>query len=61
MMENWVYVVVATVFALGYWIGHRKGKLDGQREMLFQQQKIEATRMWTEAISKYMGGQDAKN
>ncbi len=56
-MENWIYVLIVTVFALGYWTGHRRGKLDGQQEMLYQQQRLEATRIWAETM-KPKGGTD---
>ena len=58
MVEKWIYVAIVAVFALGYWIGHRKGKFDAQQEMMFHQQQLEATRMWTESLSKYMGGEN---
>ena len=54
MMEYWIYVVIVTVFSFGYWIGHRKGKSDAQQEMLFNQQRVEATRVWAETMK---GGQ----
>lgn len=55
---NWIYVAVLAAFALGYWIGHRKGKSDTQQEMIFQQQRMEATRIWSETMKPYMGGQN---
>ena len=56
MMEIWIYVVVVVAFTLGYLIGHRKGKSDSQQEMLFNQQRVEATRIWAETM-KQNGGQ----
>ena len=56
MTEYWIYLAVIGAFTLGYWVGHRKGKSDAQQEMMFQQQRMEATKVWTEAIGKMMGG-----
>ena len=58
MMEKWIYIAIVAVFALGYWIGHRKGKSDAQQEMLFNQQRIEATRLWADSLKGYMEGKN---
>ena len=55
-MEIWIYVVVVVAFTLGYLIGHRKGKSDSQQEMIYQQQRMEATKIWAESMKPYMGG-----
>jgi len=56
VMEIWIYVVVVVALTLGYLIGHRKGKSDAQQEMLFNQQRVEATRIWAETM-KQNGGE----
>ncbi len=54
MVEHWIYIAVVVAFMLGYLIGHRKGKSDSQQEMLFNQQRLEATRIWAESMK--LGG-----
>ena len=42
-----IYVAIVASFALGYFIGVSKGKSDATKELVEQQARLEATRMWT--------------
>jgi|WetSurMetagenome_2_1015567.scaffolds.fasta_scaffold01125_16 hypothetical protein len=53
-------IVVVTAFLLGWWLGYRSGKSDGQQEMLAENQRIEATRIWAETMAPYLGGKYGK-
>jgi len=55
---DWIYIAVVGVFVLGMLIGITLGKRKAMLDMLYQQQRMEATRLWTESISKVMGGQN---
>ncbi len=56
----WLYVALVGVFTLGMFIGIALGKRKAMAEMMFQQQRMEATRMWTESMKDFMGGQNGK-
>ena len=55
-ITNWIYVALVSVFVLGLFIGMSIGRKKGMSDMLLKQQQLEATRMWTESLAKYMGG-----
>ena len=57
-ITNWMYVALVSVFVLGLFIGMAIGRRKGMADMLLKQQQLEATRMWTESLSKYMGGKN---
>lgn len=53
---DWIYIALVGVFVLGIFIGMYIGRKKAVTEMLYQQQRMEATRMWTESIGKVIGG-----
>jgi hypothetical protein len=55
----WFYLLVVGAFALGMMFGIGIGRRNAYTEFQLQQKQLEATRLWTESISKYMGGQNA--
>lgn len=57
-INNWLYVALVGVFVLGLFIGMSIGRKKGMSDMLMKQQQLEATRIWTESLSKYMGGKN---
>lgn len=57
-ITNWTYLTIIGSFVLGMIVGTAVGKRKALADMLMQQQRMEATRMWTESLSKYMGGKN---
>lgn len=53
-------ISIITAFVLGFFIGTKTGKKQALQEQLMMQKKMEATKMWTDNLKKYMGGQNAK-
>ena len=53
---NFIYVAIVGAFALGMLIGMGIGRKKAYLEYLNLQKQMEATRMWTENLKKYMGG-----
>lgn len=57
----WMYGALIGSFALGLLIGMALGRRKAVTEMLYQQQRMEATKVWTEALGKVMGGHHVKH
>lgn len=55
-MINWIYGAIVGAFALGVVIGVAMGKKKAVEEMAYRQMQMDATRMWTDAFTGYMGG-----
>ncbi len=55
-ITDWTYVAIVGSFVLGMIIGMALGKRKAMTDMLMQQQRMEATKAWTEAVGKMMGG-----
>jgi len=53
---NWTFVAFVGTFVFGMIIGNSLGRRKAMLDMLYQQQRMEATRMWTESIGKVVGG-----
>lgn len=60
-ITNWIYLAIIGSFVLGMIIGMSVGRKKGMSDMLLKQQHLEATRMWAETLSKYMGGRNGTN
>jgi hypothetical protein len=56
-MTGWMYLITFGVFCLGYFIGYSKGKNDGISAATYQQQQLDATRIWAEQMKNYIGGE----
>lgn len=52
----WIYGAITGLFVLGYLIGFGAGKRKALADQDFNRRQMEATRMWTENLGKYMGG-----
>ena len=50
----WMYGALVGSFILGMIIGITVGKKRGMTEMLMQQQRMEATKLWTDSLKGYM-------
>ncbi len=57
---NWILVAIVGSFIFGMIIGNSLGRRKAMLDMLYQQQKMEATRLWTESISKVVGGHNVE-
>lgn len=55
-ITDWTYVAIIGSFVFGMIIGMALGKRKAITDMLMQQQRIEATKVWTETIGRMMGG-----
>ena len=55
-MNNWVYIAVVGAFALGILVGMAMGKKKAVEEIAYRQMQMDATKMWTDAFSGYVGG-----
>ncbi len=60
-ITDWTYLAIVGAFVLGLIIGTALGKRKAQADMLMQQQRMEATRAWTEALGRFTGGQDVRH
>jgi hypothetical protein len=54
----WLYAALVGSFVLGMFIGITIGKKRGMTDMLLQQQRMEATRLWTDTLKGYMEGKN---
>ncbi len=50
----WMYGALVGSFIFGMFVGITIGKKRGMTEMLLQQQRLEATKMWTDSLKGYM-------
>lgn len=57
---NWTFVAFVGTFIFGMIIGNSLGRRKAMLDMLYQQQRMEATRMWTESIGKVAGGHNVE-
>ena len=55
-MTVYMYVITFGVFCLGYFIGYSKGKNNGLSEATYNQQQLDATRIWAEQMRNCIGG-----
>lgn len=53
---DYMYIALVGVFVLGMFIGMYIGRKKAMSEMLYQQQRLEATRMWADSIGRVIGG-----
>jgi len=60
-MINWMYVAVIGAFALGILVGTAMGKKKAVEEIAYRQMQMDATKMWTDAFSGYVGGKNGRN
>lgn len=54
-MINWIYVAIVGAFALGMLVGSAIGRKKAADEYTYRQVQMDATKMWTDAFSGYMG------
>lgn len=57
----WYGISLLTAFVLGFLIGAKSGKKQALQEQILMLRKMEATKLWTENIGRYIGGQNGKH